>query len=79
MRGDGDASAVNLGRGAPVPLVFPVVLRLDPAASAEDVSHVRVLLLEYAESLGVDLRFHRFNPVPGAMFMELDLSGSAGG
>ena len=37
------------------------MLRVDPAISPEDLSRVRALFLEYADSLGIDLRFQDFD------------------
>lgn len=45
------------------------MVRLDPAVSRDDISHVRALLLEYGESLSVGLGFqdfdHELSSLPG--------------
>jgi ribosomal protein S18 acetylase RimI-like enzyme len=37
------------------------MLRVDPAATPDEVSQVRALLVEYADSLGIDLCFQDFD------------------
>jgi len=56
-------------------------LRIAPAVTAEDVDQARTLFQEYADSLDFALDFqdfrdippYRYNPLEGAVFMELTL------
>jgi hypothetical protein len=61
--------------------------RIVTAAQPSEVEQVRALVLEYVDSLGVDLGFQDFaremsgfpdwNPVEGALFFELRLTEDA--